>query len=257
VNITAAQARTTLFGDTAGQGSVRSYFREVSYGRQDIEGDVFGPFDFAMNGCDTRGMVNTIRPQIPGQFDHYLWYLGSRTQLCGWAGLGEVGNPDNPANDTWYNASFGCVVLVQEPGHNLGGQHSSHLNCGNQIFVDAPEGVCTHEEIEGVLLCSAASQQQCCGQREQGHPAQRARALSCARGSSLRSERVATGSGVHVEHLLHSTCQRRARRTRGYVSGPLPAAARRAATIFQASAAALPVAAKRRREAAGPWHGEC
>ncbi|HKO95065.1 MAG TPA: hypothetical protein VJU61_28115, partial [Polyangiaceae bacterium] len=146
VNITADQARTTLFGDTAGQASVRSYFREVSYGRQDIEGDVFGPFDFAMNGCDTRGMVNTIRPQIPGQFDHYLWYLGSRTQLCGWAGLGEVGNPDNPANDTWYNASFGCVVLVQEPGHNLGGQHSSHLNCGNQIFVDAPEGVCTHDE---------------------------------------------------------------------------------------------------------------
>lgn len=146
VNIDVEQARTTLFSTTAGQGSVRNYFREVSYGRQDIEGDVFGPFTFNIAGCDTRGLVNAIRPQIPGQFDHYLWYLGSRTQECGWAGLGEVGNPDNPANDTWYNASFGCVVLVQEPGHNLGGQHSSHIDCGAQAFVDAPDGVCTHNE---------------------------------------------------------------------------------------------------------------
>jgi hypothetical protein len=146
VNVDPEQARATLFGTDPEQGSIRRYFREVSYGRQDIDGDVFGPFDFAMNGCDSRGMVNAIRPQIPGQFDHYLWYIGSRSQACGWAGLGEVGTPDNPANDTWYNAAFGCVVLVQEPGHNLGGQHSSHLDCGDQIFVDAPNGVCGHEE---------------------------------------------------------------------------------------------------------------
>jgi hypothetical protein len=146
VNVTAEQATNTLFGATAGQGSVRNYFREVSYGRQDIDGQVFGPFNFNIGACDTRGLVNAIRPQIPGQFDHYLWYLGSRTQACGWAGLGEVGTPDNPANDTWYNASFGCVVLVQEPGHNLGGQHSSHIDCGNEVFVDAPDGVCTHDE---------------------------------------------------------------------------------------------------------------
>lgn len=146
VNIDPAEATATLFGTDPAEGSIRRYFREVSYGRQDIDGQVFGPFDFAMNGCDSRGMVNAIRPQIPGEFDHYLWYIGSRSQDCGWAGLGEVGTPDNPANDTWYNAAFGCVVLVQEPGHNLGGQHSSHLDCGDNIFVDAPDGVCDHEE---------------------------------------------------------------------------------------------------------------
>ncbi|HTV22445.1 MAG TPA: hypothetical protein VMG12_27340 [Polyangiaceae bacterium] len=146
VNINADQAATTLFGADPGQGSVRNYFREVSYGRQDIDGEIFGPFQYNMNGCDTRGLVNAIRPQIPGQFDHYLWYIGSRTQACGWAGLASVGTPDNPSRDTWYNAAFGCVVLVQEPGHNLGGQHSSHINCGDQIFVDEPDGVCTHDE---------------------------------------------------------------------------------------------------------------
>jgi hypothetical protein len=146
VNVDAEAATATMFGTDPQAGSIRRYFREVSYGRQDIDGQVFGPFDFAMNGCDSRGLVNAIRPQIPGAFDHYLWYIGSRSQDCGWAGLGEVGTPDNPANDTWYNAAFGCVVLVQEPGHNLGGQHSSYIDCGDQSFVDAPDGVCAHDE---------------------------------------------------------------------------------------------------------------
>jgi hypothetical protein len=146
INVDPVQAASTMFGTDPEQGSVRKYFREVSYGRQDIEGEVFGPFDYALNGCDTRGLTNTLRQQIPGEFDHYLWYMGSRTQACGWAGLAEVGIPDNPADDTWYNGAFGCVVLVQEPGHNLGGQHSSHLDCGDEIFVDAPDGQCNHDE---------------------------------------------------------------------------------------------------------------
>jgi hypothetical protein len=146
INVDAAQAASTMFGTDPEQGSVRKYFREVSYGRQDIEGEVFGPFDYALNGCDTRGLTNTIRPQIPGEFDHYLWYMGSRTQACAWAGLAESGIPDNPQDDTWYNGAFGCVVLVQEPGHNLGGQHSSHLDCGDEIFVDVPDGQCAHDE---------------------------------------------------------------------------------------------------------------
>jgi hypothetical protein len=147
VNVDAEQAAATMFGiDPEQGGSVRKYFREVSYGRQDIEGEVFGPFDYAMNGCDTFGLTNTIGPQIPGEFDHYLWYIGSRTQACGWAGAASVGTPDNPSRDTWYNAAFGCVVLVQEPGHNLGGQHSSHLDCGDEIFVDVPDGQCAHDE---------------------------------------------------------------------------------------------------------------
>jgi hypothetical protein len=146
VNVDPAQAAATMFGVDPEQGSVRKYFREVSYGRQDIEGEVFGPFDYALNGCDTRGLSNAIRPQIPGQFDHYLWYMGSRTQACGWAGLAETGIPDNPQDDTWYNGAFGCVVLIQEPGHNLGGQHSSRLDCGDEIFVDVPDGRCVHDE---------------------------------------------------------------------------------------------------------------
>jgi hypothetical protein len=44
INIDATEAAATMFGTDPEQGSVRKYFREVSYGRQDIDGQVFGPF---------------------------------------------------------------------------------------------------------------------------------------------------------------------------------------------------------------------
>ena len=81
-----------------------------------------------------------------GTFNHYLWYMGSRTSACSWSGLGEVGRPDRPANDTWYNGSSSCVVMIQEPGHNFGMQHSSSMDCGTEVFPDAPDGTCTHSE---------------------------------------------------------------------------------------------------------------
>ena len=64
---------------------------------------------------------------IPGQFTQYLWYFGNRQMGCGWAGLAQVGSAVRPSPNSWYNASNGCVVLVQEPGHNYGMQHSSSL----------------------------------------------------------------------------------------------------------------------------------
>ena len=50
-----------------------------------------------------------------------------------------------PSRDTWYNASTSCVVLVQEPGHNFGMQHSSSLRCRAASFADDPNG-CTASE---------------------------------------------------------------------------------------------------------------
>ena len=57
-----------------------------------------------------------------------------------------MGSPDRPARDSWYDASSGCVVLVQEPGHNFGMQHSSFLDCNDQVFRDDPNVGCSHDE---------------------------------------------------------------------------------------------------------------
>jgi MYXO-CTERM domain-containing protein len=147
VNVTADEARKRLFGtEAAASPSVRQYYMEASYGRQDIAGEVFGPFPYTMTGCNTRGMTTALRAMIPGTFDHYLWYLGSRVSSCGWTGLASSGSVTKPSRDTWYNASTGCVVLVQEPSHNFGADHSSSMKCPMASFIDAPDKVCTHSE---------------------------------------------------------------------------------------------------------------
>jgi hypothetical protein len=145
INITNDEAQRRLFGTAAGDNSVKQYYDEVSYGTQPISGIVAGPLSYPMPTCDTRGMATTLRPQV-GTYDHYLWYMGSRTSVCSWSGLGESGRPSAPQNDTWYNGSAGCVVLVQEPGHNFGMQHSSSMTCGTAVFADNPGASCTHNE---------------------------------------------------------------------------------------------------------------
>jgi hypothetical protein len=146
IDLTEEEARRRLFGTAPDDGSLKQYFDEVSYGTQGIVGDVYGPFQYTMTGCDTRELATTLKPQLPDTFDHYLWYLGSRNGGCNWSGLAESGEPDDPSNDTWYNARSGCVVLAQEPGHNFGMRHSSWLDCGDAPFADEPDVACEHDE---------------------------------------------------------------------------------------------------------------
>jgi MYXO-CTERM domain-containing protein len=150
VNVTEAQITPRLF-DPMTAGSIRSYFREVSYGIQDLDGEVFSFDTPAMGGCDT-GVANRLRAMIPGQFNQYLWYFGARQMGCGWAGLAQLGRADRASRDSWYNASSGCVVLVQEPGHNFGMVHSSSAACtsnGTPVSLIVPGeagATCTHGE---------------------------------------------------------------------------------------------------------------
>jgi len=133
--------------------SIRNYYLSDSYGRQDITTQVFGPIKYTLNGCATNGsssgpgqLAADLRPMIPGTFQHYLWYFGTFQSVCqGWSGLASLGTPDKPSKDTWFNASSGCTVLVQEPGHNFGMQHSSSLACPGASLLDNP-AMCTVSE---------------------------------------------------------------------------------------------------------------
>jgi len=129
--------------------SIRNYYLGDSYQTQDISTKVVGPLTYTPNGCDTSAMASALRAQVDAQggpFNHYLWYYGSMNSSCSWSGLASVGTPDRPSKDTWYNASTSCVVLVQEPGHNFGMQHSSSITCGTSApFADDPN-TCTNSE---------------------------------------------------------------------------------------------------------------
>jgi MYXO-CTERM domain-containing protein len=148
VNLTKAAAEKKLFGVAAGDKSVRQYYIEASYGRQDIGGDVFGPIKGTMSGCNFPALASSLRGQVPTGYDHYLWYFGNRIASCGFAGVAISGTPARVQRDTWYNAASDCVVLVQEPTHNFGAMHSSSMKCRNGMpFADQPGGGnCTHNE---------------------------------------------------------------------------------------------------------------
>jgi hypothetical protein len=146
VNVTKDEATKRLFGVMPADKSVKQYYNEVSYGTQDITGEVLGPLMYPMSRCDTTGLAKALKPML-GMYDHYLWYLGQRTSACQFSGLAEAGLPSKPTNDSWYNGSVGCVVLVQEPGHNFGMMHSSSMTCtGMTSFADDPDTACTHNE---------------------------------------------------------------------------------------------------------------
>lgn len=134
--------------------SIRNYYLDDSYAMQDIAATVFGPISYTLPDCSTAStnqLASDLRSMIPGTFQHYLWYFGSTFSACAWSGLASVGTSAKPSRDTWYNASTSCVVLVQEPGHNFGMQHSSSLACPNGAsFADDPN-TCTASEYGDVF----------------------------------------------------------------------------------------------------------
>jgi MYXO-CTERM domain-containing protein len=144
VNTTADAAMGRLI---TAPDSIRNYYLSDSYGTQDVTAQVFGPMPYSMgNTCATSQLASTMRAMIPGTFQHYLWYFGNRQTACTWTGLASVGSPDKPSRDTWYNASTSCVVLVQEPGHNFGMQHSSSIACPNGATMADDPNTCTASE---------------------------------------------------------------------------------------------------------------
>ncbi len=153
VNISKEVALDRLFSDRP--DSIRSYYREVSYGLQELSGDVLGPFQVtppAGGLCENFGAVaEAVLPKISGTYNQYLWYIGSRIAGCPWGGVAQLGTAAGPTRHSFYNASAECVVLVQEPGHNFGMVHSSSLTCTRggaavSMIATAAEGQCTHSE---------------------------------------------------------------------------------------------------------------
>jgi MYXO-CTERM domain-containing protein len=142
VNTTADSVMGRLI---TGADSIRNYYLADSYGTQDVTAQVIGPIKATLDACSTGALANGLRGMVQGTPQHYLWYFGQRQSACGWTGLASVGTPDRPSRDTWYNASTSCVVLVQEPGHNFGMQHSSSLACPNTPLADNVSG-CTASE---------------------------------------------------------------------------------------------------------------
>jgi hypothetical protein len=155
-NLTKANAEAKVFGDRP--DSIRSYYREVSYGLQDLDGDVIGPVTIdaaSVTGglCEGFSAVGrALRPMVGTNYDQYLYYFESPIRNCPWGGVAILGTAAKPTADSYYNAAAQCVVLVQEPGHNFGMVHSSALRCskgGTPVSMIDPldnQSSCQHDE---------------------------------------------------------------------------------------------------------------
>jgi len=152
VNMTAAQAQARLngAGTNGTTGSFAQYYAESSYGKYTVAptSTVFGPFSYTMTACanaDTSAMATAMDAQIPAGFNHVILYF-NMTNLCAFGGLGEEGSSVRPAKHTWMNGGLGCVVLMQEPGHNIGLMHANQIKCGTSSFSATPATSCTITE---------------------------------------------------------------------------------------------------------------
>jgi MYXO-CTERM domain-containing protein len=139
--ITPAELQNRIFTNA---NSTRALYLENSYQMQDISGKVVGNvLSYPMSTCDTGGMASSLKAMVDadvGQTSNiYLWYFQGKASSCSWSGL-------SSGNNTYYNASSGCVVLAQEPYHSLGLAHASSMACTGGPFADDPNNGCTHNE---------------------------------------------------------------------------------------------------------------
>ena len=141
-NVTNAMATSTVFSPGNNFSTV---YDKLSFGIMKMSGDVQGPFTYPMSTCDYNGLKTAVKPMVQGTYNHYMWYFGSKVSACAWSGIGSEGNASRPQSDSWFNASTGCTVLVQEVGHNQGWMHSSTLACSGATFADDPT-TCTSSE---------------------------------------------------------------------------------------------------------------
>jgi MYXO-CTERM domain-containing protein len=140
VNLDMATATADLNGSSTMTKSFAAYYNESSYGKYQVQGTVIGPYQYSMTTCDTTGMYQTIEPMITGTVPNHLIYYFNETSLCTFGGLGEEGSAMQPAKRTWMNGSLSCVVLMQEPGHNIGLMHANTMKCGNAAMATGTIG---------------------------------------------------------------------------------------------------------------------
>ncbi len=109
------------------------FFRENSYGRLSLEGDVFGWFTLPMSAatCDPFRLAEEAHAVATASgidlsaYEHLVYAFPKNA--CSWWGLGTLGGTPSWA---WINGTLAFDVLTHEVGHGLGLPHSHALECG-------------------------------------------------------------------------------------------------------------------------------
>ena len=113
--------------------SMAAYYREQSFGKTTITGDVLGWYTLPTTNesCDPNGFTTMANAAARAagvnlsQYTQYQYVIGPGAP-CGWSGLAYV-----PGTISWVNGTIQLRVIAHEYGHNLGVHHASSLDCRN------------------------------------------------------------------------------------------------------------------------------
>ncbi len=142
--------------------SLRAMYREISYGMQDIDVELLGPYALPEHTClpieccgpkqnqPNGPAVQTIIDGYPKDYDHYFWVYGKIPPGATCGTWGDEGTATKPAVYSSYSF-HGLVGYAQELGHNFGMTHEPYMTCPDKaIFPDNPTG-CTHNEYGSAI----------------------------------------------------------------------------------------------------------
>jgi hypothetical protein len=154
--------KTQIQNLLTGTNSLQKMYQEISYGAQDLEIELLGPYTLDQKVClpiECCGPKSSQPngPQVQGiiagytkKYDHYFWVYGGAQSINGCGTWGDEGTPGRYAVYSSY--SFHQLVgYSQELGHNFGMTHEPIMTCPNKaVFMDDPTQ-CTHKEYGSTL----------------------------------------------------------------------------------------------------------
>ena len=113
--------------------SVASYYAELSEGRMQVTGDVFGWFTLAISTtrCDYIEWGRAARTAAGAagiDLSTYtnIAYAFPKQKSCWWPGLANL-----PGKHSWMNGTTSLFITSHELGHNFGVHHASSMTCSS------------------------------------------------------------------------------------------------------------------------------